>query len=359
MENVAYMDNNGVLNEDVSFYFFKLPQFLFSHPTLKKLSCESKLLYAVMLNRRSLSGTKDNKVRFTHEGHIYIRFSIDVVKEVLNCSKTTAVKALKELKENGLVLGKRDANNRSVKYFFLDIAEMGDMTAVFHEKLPKEDLDKIAEYEKLEEQKKLAEQEKVENVKTEESKAEDFSCPDGSKNQTGTGSESKPVQVQKVVTIKTDTKNNDSHKDLPLLSPSVSEEEDWWRRTSEREIREMLSDSWLGYEEENIEMFDAEDFSYLKNLVEGIAHTLFFKRTVKIDDRTVTSHYAFDQLFMLNHEDVEYGIRVLRSLKKNPHDLFKYAITVLFNAPYKSKAYWDKEVQKMFDDEPDTYGYAA
>lgn len=358
MENVAYMDNNGVLNEDVSFYFFKLPQFLFSHPTLKKLSCESKLLYAVMLNRRSLSGKDDNKVKFTHEGHIYIRFSIDVVKEVLNCSKTTAVKALKELKENGLVLGKRDANNRSVKYFFLDIAEMGDMTAVFHEKLPKEDLDKIAEYEKLEEQKKLAEQEKVEKVKTEESKAEDFSCPDGSNNQTGTGSESKPVQVQKVDTIKTDTKNTDSHQDLPLQSPSTSKEEEWLRSLSEHEIKEMISESWLGYEEEEAVMFEKQDLDCLRQMIDGFAHNLFVKRSFNIDDRIVMRHDVFHQLLMLQHDDIEYSVDSICSLNKIPYDMIKYAIAVFYNAPRRSKMHWTMAVQKGLT-ETTNYPYAA
>ena len=66
------------------------------------LSCESKVLYGLMLDRMSLS--LKNKW-FDEQNRAYIIFTIEDVMELLNCKSQKAVKIMKELDaEDGIGL---------------------------------------------------------------------------------------------------------------------------------------------------------------------------------------------------------------------------------------------------------------
>lgn len=330
MENIAYLDTGVLTVKEKGFSFFKLPQFLFNHPVVKKLSCEAKVLYSVMLNRLPLS--IENK--WKENGVNYIYFSLKSVMEVLNCAKEKAVNVLKELKASKLILGKRDAKHRSVKYFFLDISEKAGKRAVFHEKLPE------AELEKLQEQKTEQEQKKVEEVKTEESKAEVFSCPDRSENRTSTSSESEPVQVGKSNPNKTDASNTDSHQDPLLSSPTTKGRKLRRRRLTIREIKQELTDSWLGIEEENAAFFTPTDYQYVVKLISKISKALYHNKEFNIYDDSVQSDAVRFQLCCLGSEDISYAIDYLRSGSFKCYHFVKYAIAVMYNAPENSEDYW-------------------
>ena len=68
-----------------AYSFYRIPKVLFTSPYFKKVSCEAKVLYGLMLDRMSLS-IKNRW--FDEEGKVYIIFSIDDVKELLRENKT-------------------------------------------------------------------------------------------------------------------------------------------------------------------------------------------------------------------------------------------------------------------------------
>lgn len=99
-------------NETEQYSFIRIPKVFFTNEKLNKLSAESKILYAILLDRSSLS-YKNGWV--DEEDRVYIIFTIDEIQETLNCSNKKAVKLLKELDTDsgiGLVEKKRIGLNK-------------------------------------------------------------------------------------------------------------------------------------------------------------------------------------------------------------------------------------------------------
>jgi len=90
-----------------------IPKALFKDERFKSLSCEAKVLYGLMLDRMSLSmenGWLDSQNR------AYILYTIDDVKDDLNCGSQKAVKLMNELdseKGIGLIEKKRLGQGRA------------------------------------------------------------------------------------------------------------------------------------------------------------------------------------------------------------------------------------------------------
>ena len=106
-----------------AYTFYRIPKALFSDPYFKKLSCEAKVLYGLLLDRMSLS--VKNKW-FDEQGRVYILFKVEDVCEHMGCCKQTAIKLFAELdsqKGIGLIekkrLGLGKANVIYVKNFML------------------------------------------------------------------------------------------------------------------------------------------------------------------------------------------------------------------------------------------------
>ncbi len=77
-----------------AYTFYRIPKVLFSDPYFKKLSCEAKVLYGLLLDRMSLS--VKNKW-FDEQGRVYILFKVEDVCEHMGCCKQTAIKLFAEL----------------------------------------------------------------------------------------------------------------------------------------------------------------------------------------------------------------------------------------------------------------------
>ena len=91
------------------FKFYKLPQFLYVGE-YKKLSHASKELYAMLLDRKSLS---ENNHFADENGNTVVVYSNQQVCEKLVCSPQTATKLFRELEQVGLIHRKRNGRGRS------------------------------------------------------------------------------------------------------------------------------------------------------------------------------------------------------------------------------------------------------
>lgn len=82
--------------------FFRLPRALYEKECFRGLSNDAKTLYALMLDRMSLSLANE---WLDEEGKVFINYSLEDIMDTLNCGKTKAVALLKELdSENGIGL---------------------------------------------------------------------------------------------------------------------------------------------------------------------------------------------------------------------------------------------------------------
>jgi len=74
--------------------FFRIPKALYTEPMFKGISDGAKVLYGQLLDLMSLS-RKSGWI--DEDGRVFVRCSIERVKEVMNCSNDKAVKLLMEL----------------------------------------------------------------------------------------------------------------------------------------------------------------------------------------------------------------------------------------------------------------------
>ena len=86
--------------ESEQFIFYRIPKLLITAPEFEKMSDSAKILYGLMLDRMSLS-VKNGW--FDEENRAYIVFTIENVKDDMNCKDGKAVKLMKELEKFGLI----------------------------------------------------------------------------------------------------------------------------------------------------------------------------------------------------------------------------------------------------------------
>lgn len=101
MKNLQFYKSNEILSNK----FYQIPQELFVSSLYKdKLNSDSKILYAFLLDRLSLSN-KNNWI--DEHKNIYLIFTRQEVQEKLGLSEKTATKAFKQLSDVNLIAEKR------------------------------------------------------------------------------------------------------------------------------------------------------------------------------------------------------------------------------------------------------------
>ena len=91
-------------NECLENIFYQIPKELFINPYYKNLSSDSKLLYALLLDRLSVSMKNE---WIDEDGNIFLVFSRKEAQEKLNLSDKTVTKAFKQLTSVKLIYEKR------------------------------------------------------------------------------------------------------------------------------------------------------------------------------------------------------------------------------------------------------------
>ena len=101
MKEIDYYKNNEILENS----YYQIPQELFINKLYKeKLNSDSKILYAFLLDRLSLS---QKNHWFDELNRVYLIFTREEVQEKLNLSDKTVTKSFKILMEVNLVQEKR------------------------------------------------------------------------------------------------------------------------------------------------------------------------------------------------------------------------------------------------------------
>ena len=91
-------------NEYLENVFYQIPKELFKNPYYRNLSSDSKLLYALLLDRLSVSMKNE---WIDTAGNIFLIFSRKEAEEKLNLSDKTVTKAFKQLADVKLIYEKR------------------------------------------------------------------------------------------------------------------------------------------------------------------------------------------------------------------------------------------------------------
>ena len=131
MEDVGIMLNSDYCTGEEKFTFFRLPKCLVDDVCFAELSGAAKLLYALFLDRVSLS-IKNGQI--DEQGRVFIYYSVKSICEDLNCGTQKACKILDELEKKQACLNERG------KVLVSMINFIGEMVAKYAEVM---DLDSL------------------------------------------------------------------------------------------------------------------------------------------------------------------------------------------------------------------------
>ena len=316
------MSNQAVYLDytNVSFAFFKLPQFLVTDSRFWEMSSDAKVVYCVMLNRLPLSiqnGWQNN-------GLYYIYFSMETVMELLHCSKSKAVRVMKELKLFKLIEGSRCEDHRRMRYFFRSDSGFVTQTGITDE--PEQETGVILES-------------CAGVISVPEQATGVTSEPDWSEMDTCTGVISESAQVSKPDRKKNNQKKTDSEKDHLHQEPAPFAQTKRRWRWSKQEIVDDLNSLW-----ERDTMYTGSEQVRLDRLVQTCASVLSQRDWFRISGNQVSCEDVHRRLLGLDYEEVGYALDYLASCHSQCSSPAAYAIAVLYNAPDEAASYWDRKV---------------
>ena len=101
------------------FSYAILPLNLITDEKYRTLSSDEKLLYVLLLNRVNFS--KKNLNNFSDSNGVFVYYSNKQIQNHLNCCKSTAIKALNNLKKVGLIKKEYQRKSMPIKIYVNDI----------------------------------------------------------------------------------------------------------------------------------------------------------------------------------------------------------------------------------------------
>jgi hypothetical protein len=300
--------------------FFRLPRALYEKECFRGLSNDTKTLYALMLDRMSLSLANE---WLDEDGKVYINYSLEDIMSTLNCGKTKAVALLKELdSESGIGLiekknmGIAKASVFYVMNFICEEEEVAASTEDGEESVEgkTEIVDNSAS--------------RVQKMNTEESAVFD--------NRTHACSENELDRVQNL----NPNKNNINKTNMSKTILSINH--------NQNEIDEME-----GYSQIIKENIDYDSLllahPYDQEMVEGIYDLILETVLSKNEEITIAGdvypkNLVKSKFLKLNYSHVEYVIACLGKNTTKVRNIKSYLLASLFNAGSTISSYYKAEV---------------
>ena len=291
--------------------FFRLPRALYEKECFRGLSNDAKTLYALMLDRMSLSLTNE---WLDEDGKVYINYSLEDIMTTLNCGKTKAVALLKELdSESGIgLIEKKNMGIAKASVFYV-------MNFICED----EATDEKKCSDSIEERIGIAsaEEDVVFNNRT-------HACP-----------ENEHDRVQNLNPNKNNINKTNMSKTNPILSINLTPEE--------------TIDEIEGYSEIIKENIDYDSLlmahPYDQEMVEGIFNLILETVLSKNEEITIAGdvypkNLVKSKFLKLNYSHVEYVINCLGKNTTKVRNIKSYLLASLFNAGSTISGYYRAEV---------------
>ena len=289
--------------------FYRIPKLLFTEEYFKKISVEAKVLYGLMLDRMSLSMKNQ---WFDTEGRAYIYYSLEDIMDAMGCSNKKAISIMKELDiESGIGLIEKKRQGQ------------GKPTMIYLKQFMIQDAQKCNNY--------------ISGEKSAISEVKNLHVLKCKNVMSRTGEFTHP-EVKKLHT----NKNNINNTEL-----------------SNTESNHIISgNDGMGFDmeayteiiKENIELdILLERYPYDRELLIGIFDLIL--ETVLCKNKSIivaSSEYPAElvrsKFLKLNMFHVEYVMDCMRKNTSKIHNIKKYLLAALFNAPSTISGYYQAEV---------------
>ena len=283
--------------------FFKIPKILYTDSIFKTLSSDAKVLYAILLDRMSLSmknGWLDE------ENKVFIIFTIDEIEETMNIGRNKAVNIMKEIQDFGLIEKKRRGLGKPniiyVKSFLVETME--ENSTVREETCEDRSLnDTFQEVSKVNLQK--FEKQTSRNLKTKLQEVSKTNCNKTNINKT----KKSDTDISKTTSI-----GKTAHK-RKLKTGEGGQ--------IERNIKQNIS--YLDFMDRDSPTKEAIDF-----IVEIMVDAVEGKRDLKINQNWLSYEKIRERLLEIKKEHIEYVLSVLKENTSKITHFRAYLLSILY-----------------------------
>lgn len=333
------------------FNFVRIPKQLIRGEEFKELSMEAKILYALFLDRMSLSRKND---WFDENNRVFIQYPVVTIMEELDVCKNTALKYLKELEEFGLIEKQKKGLGKPNRIYVKNFIHDDSMENHKEASVSKENAGSNNEHEK-----EMQQCEELDSSATEENFQAQILNFSGSKSEPVEaqkmdflGADFGTSEVQKMNPNNTNINNTDysetesNHILSAVTSPKIGYDTMRYDSLSPKEevcAYESLIKANIDYD--SLVISHADEIETIDGIVDLIKETVLSKNdTIVIASNKYPAAMVKSKLLKLNYEHIDY---VLFSLGKNTskvHNIKKYLLASLFNAPSTINGYYKAEV---------------
>ena len=269
------------------FSFYKIPKLLFTEEYFKKISVEAKVLYGLMLDRMSLSMKNQ---WLDEEGKAYIYYSLEDIMDALGCSNKKAISIMKELDTDagiGLIEKKRQGQ--------------GKPTMIYLKQFMVQD---------------------VQKCKKAMSRSEEITLP----------------EVKNIHT----NKNNINNTELSNTESNLIVSENDGIGSDVQAYVELIRD--------NLDLdILLERHPYEKELLNGIFDliletVLCRNEVIVVASNKYPAELVRSKFLKLTSSHIEYAMGCMKANTSKVHNIKKYLLATLFNAPSTISGYYQAEV---------------
>ncbi|MGS0852186.1 replication initiator protein A [Streptococcus pneumoniae] len=291
--------------------FFKIPKILYTDSIFKTLSSDAKVLYAILLDRMSLSmknGWLDE------ENKVFIIFTIDEIEETMNIGRNKAINIMKEIQDFGLIEKKRRG--------------LGKPNIIYVKNF-------LVETEHREKEKKQETEGNIDHIENySDTKLQEVSNVNLQKfeKQTSRNLENKPQEVSKTNCNKTNI--NKTKESEPDISKTTSIDKTGCKRKLKKEeggqVEKIIKQniSYLDFMDRDSPTKETIDF-----IVEIMVEAVENKRDLKINQTWISYEKIRGRLLEIKKEHIEYVLSVLKENTSKITHFRAYLLSIIYNAP--------------------------
>ena len=280
------------------FTFYRVPKVLIDDPRYRGVSTDAKLLYALLLDRLSLSLRSCWQ---DEQGSAYLYYSVAAVREALDCCKEKACKLLRELEDACLI--ERRAQGRG-----------------------KPDRIYLCRFETVEN--RCERSAKLDTFGGGRSEKQDTSDGRQSEKPTPSGRKSRPPEVGKSDPNKTE-KNKTEFSKIYLSSPEPMIED---------EIREQIEYETLA------KCCPADTLDCMVRLIADAERSA--APTLRIGKEDVPRAEVLERLRALDRFHIEYILDCMEESRPSIRNIRSYLLTAMYRAPETMEGYYAAKVAR-------------
>ncbi len=307
-------------DESTMFSFYRIPRQLVVGEQFRKLSTDAKLLYGLFLDRVGLSAKNG---WYDEQGRVYIYYTINEIREDLNCGNDKAIKLLAELdsaKGFGLIERVKQGQGRPAKIYVKRFT-----TGKMPEKKPKP------------EKNIRPRQSGNQDVGKAELQTSDF--PTSRNRFSRLQDIGKPDSNYIDISYTEKSQNNQSFIQSGKQSSKQSAAEQ--RNACRREIEDRIYYNIL------CEEFSRDDVDEITELItDTLCSTA---KEIYIGREAIAAEQVKNRFAKLNFAHLEYVFHCLYQNSTDIRNIKAYLLTVLYNAPTTISNYYRSAVQRDFD----------